>query len=278
LYRVTFRTRHLPALCATLIAPLALRAQASTPLDAERADFAQWLRTSASSPYAAVFHQPLAGDLVFGPGAQAALSGAPGATLSRTRRGLELRTDEGRRAVPRNRDIPLGAWRIRVSSSSRADVVTVFAPMTTPVDHPGWFPYDADLVIDGELRRPEAPAQRPMLGLDGVEVSGTLAGTFVGRVSDAEVSLTAYRIPVPGSEEAEVTVFLRDGTSGHETYPPGRFVVLRPLGGARYRLDVNRARNPFCAYNPLFPCPLPWPGNTLSARLEGGELYEAHEN
>lgn len=267
-----------PVLLAILIAPGALFAQTPAALEAERADYAQWLRSSPSSPYAAVFHRPLDGDLVFGPGGGAALSGAPAATLSRGGRGLVLETGEGRRVVPRNRDVPLGDWRIRVSSSPRGDMVTVFAPGDAPIEHPGWFDYDADLVIDGELRRPERAAERPMLGLDGVEVTGTLAGTFVGRVSDREVSLTAYRIPVPGSEEAEINVFLRDGTSGEETYPPGRFVVLQPLGDGRYRLDFNRARNPFCAYNPLFPCPLPWPGNTLEIRLEAGELYEAHEN
>ena len=117
-----------------------------------------------------------------------------------------------------------------------------------------------------------------MLGLDGVEVSASLAGTFVGRVLDGGMTLTAYRIPIPGSEEAEISVFFRDGTSGAETYPPGRFAVLQPLGGTRYRLDLNRARNPFCAYNPRFPCPLPWPGNTLQFRVEAGELYEAHND
>lgn len=278
MYRVMRPRLPLPVLFATLLARPPLSAQVQAPLDAERADYAEWLRTSPSSPYAAVFHQPLSSDLVFGPDGQVALAGAPAATLSRTRRGLELRTPEGRRLVPRNRDVSLGDWRIRVSSSARADIVTVFAPLDVPVQHPGWFPYDPALAIEGELRRPDRATQRPMLGLDGVEVTGTLAGTFEGRAAGTDVSLTAYRIPVPGSEEAEITVFFRDGTSGHETYPPGRFVVLQPLGGARYRLDLNRARNPFCAYNPLFPCPLPWPGNTLGVRVEAGELYEAHGN
>ena len=109
-----------------------------------------------------------------------------------------------------------------------------------------------------------------MLGLDGVEITASLAGTFTARVLDEDVTLTAYRIPIPGSEESEVSVFFRDGTSGAETYPPGRFVVLQPLDGSRYRLDLNRARNPFCAYNPRFPCPIPWPGNTLTMRFQRG--------
>ncbi len=259
-----------------VFAPIAVAAQDLGSVEAERADYARWINSSPSSPYAAVLHQPLQGDLVFGPEGQVALSGAPEATLSTGLRGLALQTREGRRTVPRNRDVALGEWRLRVSSSPGGDIVTVFAPRTDPVEHPGWFPYRSDHRVEGELSRPERPAQLRMLGLDGVEVEATLAGTFEGTVAGDSFMLTAYRIPVPGSEEAEVTVFFRDGTSGLETYPPGRFVVLEPLGGARHRLDFNRARNPFCAYNPRFPCPLPWPGNTITFRVEAGELYEPY--
>jgi uncharacterized protein (DUF1684 family) len=180
--------------------------------------------------------------------------------------------------VPRNRDVALGEWRLRVTSSPRADIVTVFAPLTRAVEHPGWFDYRGDHVVEGRLQPPDRPAERPMLGLDGVEVTASLAGTFQGEVLGETLTLTAYRIPQAGSEEAEISVFFRDGTSGVETYPPGRFVALQPLGGGRFRLDFNRARNPFCAYNPRFPCPLPWPGNTVDARVEAGELYEPYHD
>jgi hypothetical protein len=265
-------------LLACLVAPSFLGAQIPAAVQVERADYAEWLRTSTSSPYAAVFHGPLSGDLVFGSEGQAALRGAPTATLSKGLRGLGLRTDAGRRAVPRNREVALGDWRLRVSSSPQGDMVTVFAPPSQEVEHPGWFPYSVNLVIEGELGRPDRPAEKAMLGLDGVAVSASLAGTFVGLVLGENVRLTAYRIPIPGSEESELTVFYRDGTSGAETYPPGRFVVLEPLGGARYQMDLNRSRNPFCAYNPRFPCPLPWSGNTLQFRVEAGELYEPYHD
>ncbi|MDA0329866.1 MAG: DUF1684 domain-containing protein [Gemmatimonadetes bacterium] len=257
-----------------LAVPGALIAQIPPGVQAERADYAQWLQTSPSSPYAAVFFGALSGELVFGPGAQAALRRAPAATLSQGARGLGLVTESGPRPVPRNREVTLGDWRLRVSPVPSGDMVTVYAPMTEEVDHPGWFPYRADLVVVGELKRPSRADERAILGLDGVEIRASLAGTFTARVLSEDVSLTAYRIPVPGSEEEEVTVFYRDGTSGAETYPPGRFAVLLPLGGGRYRLDLNRSRNPFCAYNPRFPCPLPWPGNTLQVRVEAGELYK----
>jgi uncharacterized protein (DUF1684 family) len=50
-------------------------------------------------------------------------------------------------------------------------------------------------------------------------------------------------------------------------------VSLAPLGNGKFLLDFNRARNPFCAYSSVFPCPAPWPGNTIAARVEAGETY-----
>ena len=84
-----------------------------------------------------------------------------------------------------------------------------------------------------------------------------------------------YRIPDPGTEESELTVYFQDGTNGHGTYPAGRFVTLMPLPDGRFRLDFNRARNPFCAYSIAYACPAPWPGNRLHAAISAGERYEA---
>jgi len=260
------------ALTIALALPTLLAAQDPAALEAERADYAEWLRTSPASPYAAVYHLPLQDDLIFGPGGPSVLAGAPAATLSRGRRGLSLETEDGRRSVPRNRGVAVGDWQLRVSGSGRVAVVTVFAPRDAPSEPPGWFAYDAGLVVEGELQQSDSQERR-MLGLDGVEVTATLVGTLQGRVLAEAFALTAYRIPVPGSEEADISVFFQDGTSGDETYPPGRFVALQPLGRGQYRLDFNRARNPFCAYNTAFPCPLPW-GNVLDVRIEAGELYE----
>jgi uncharacterized protein (DUF1684 family) len=74
-------------------------------------------------------------------------------------------------------------------------------------------------------------------------------------------------------DEAELQVFFRDSTNGNGSYPAGRFLTLDPAGAGRYRVDLNRARNPFCAYNTVFPCPPPWPGNTLPVSINAGEKY-----
>ncbi len=258
--------------CLALLIPAVVAAQTPPGLAAERADFARWLETSPTSPFAAIYHQPLADQLVLGPGGDAALSGLPAATLRQGRRGLMLEAAGTTRAVPRNRDVQFGAWYLRVSGERGNSIVTVYGP-TRNFRAPGWYRYVADLVVDGTIEPPARRESRRMLGLDGVEVEASLAGTFVARVGGAPVRLTVYRLPEPGTEESDLTVFFRDATNGQGTYPAGRFLALRPLGGPRYRVDFNRARNPFCAYNGIFPCPLPWSGNAIAAPIPAGERY-----
>ena len=91
------------------------------------------------------------------------------------------------------------------------------------------------------------------------------------------MSLRVRRFPGASDDEAELEIYFRDGTSGQGSYPAGRFVSLDPIGGGRYRLDFNRARNPFCAYSSVYPCPAPWPGNTIAGRIEAGERYHGSE-
>ena len=257
-----------------LPALLLLQAAAGSPLEAERADFAHWLRTSPISPYGAIYHQPLQGSLILGPGAAPPLDALPAATLQEGRRGLTLETVDGERSIPRHRDVMHARWRIRVSGAPGRSVVTVFGTAEQDSLH-GWYPYDSGLVVVGTLEPPAEPEQRRLLALDGLEAEATLAGTFVSDLEGTPLRLTVYRIPEPGSEEADLQAFFRDATSGHGTYPAGRFLTLTPLGGSGYRADFNRARNPFCAYNTVFPCPLPWRGNTLEMPIAAGERYES---
>ncbi len=258
-----------------LLVPSLASAQTPPDLAAERADYTRWLETSPASPFAGLYHQFLADELVFGPGGDPALVDLPPATLRQERRRLVLRTADGTRTVPRHRDVPLGdGWHLRVAGERSDAVVTVFgSPRDVVV--PGWYPYDPAVVVTGTLEPPDERETRRMLGLDGVTIEATRAGTFVATAAGQRVRLLVYRMPEPGTEESELMIFFRDETNGHGTYPPGRFLALRPLGGSRYRADFNRARNPFCAYNGIFPCPLPWPGNAIAAPIEAGEKYVA---
>lgn len=171
-------------------------------------------------------------------------------------------------------------WLTTAPNSPYA-AVSLSPPRYGPIHNarsPEFFAYSATAEVTGTLARPARPRTQRMLTLDGVEVEATYAGTFDVRFGGRVTSLHVYRVPDPGTEESELTIYFRDSTNAHGTYPAGRFVALVPLPDGRYRADFNRARNPFCAYSTVYPCPVPWPGNAIPARVEAGERYSAHDD
>ena len=85
------------------------------------------------------------------------------------------------------------------------------------------------------------------------------------------LALTALRLLEPGQDEAAISVFFRDATTGHESYAVGRYVDSEPLGGDRYLLDFNRAYNPSCVFSSLYNCPIPPRENVLPVPVRAGE-------
>jgi uncharacterized protein (DUF1684 family) len=151
-------------------------------------------------------------------------------------------------------------------------VVTVFGPGHKG-KAPSYYEYDASWSVTGTLAPPAVRSTQRILTLDGLEVDAANAGTLSLTAAGTPVQLRVYRIPDEDSGESEMMIYFRDETNGQGSYPAGRFLALIPIGGDRYLIDFNRARNPFCAYSGAFPCPAPWPGNSLGVRVEAGERY-----
>jgi uncharacterized protein (DUF1684 family) len=75
-------------------------------------------------------------------------------------------------------------------------------------------------------------------------------------------------------DQGEPTLFLvyADRTSGHGSYPAGRYLDLpRPGPDGRVRIDFNRAENPPCAFTAFATCPLAPPANRLDLAVVAGE-------
>jgi uncharacterized protein (DUF1684 family) len=94
------------------------------------------------------------------------------------------------------------------------------------------------------------------------------------------------RLRVPGLGQLDVWwldsygggVFVPFRDPNPDTYPGGRYLIDTvkgaDLGGDDGRLvvDLNFGYNPSCAYHPTWSCPLPPPGNVLTAPVLAGEL------
>jgi uncharacterized protein (DUF1684 family) len=87
--------------------------------------------------------------------------------------------------------------------------------------------------------------------------------------------LQVYRLLDSQPAEGDPGFFLPflDETTGHETYPAGRYVDLAGPPGGPYVLDFNKAYNPLCAYGApeRYICPKTPAENRLPRRVEAGE-------
>jgi hypothetical protein len=103
-----------------------------------------------------------------------------------------------------------------------------------------------------------------------------VVGNILDEPSPGVVEFTVrgrpYRLDALEAKPGHLWLIFRDGTSGHETYGAGRFLVtgaVRPDDGVE--LDFNLAYNPPCVFSPFATCPLPPERNQLSLRIEAGE-------
>jgi hypothetical protein len=259
----------------TLWSPwLAARLAAQTPsIQAEREAYDAWLATAPVSPLAAIAQQPIGSGVRLGPrDADVSLEGVSAHRVSERNGALTLESEAGSRALPRGLPVRLGPYTLIADGPAGSAMLTVFGPKHS-AKHPTYYPSASPLVFVGPIAPPEHHASVRVLGVDGVEVEAAEAGTVVVAIEGTRTRLLVRRLPTSGGEESELEIFFRDDTNGKGTYPAGRFVALVPEGPGRYRLDFNRARNPFCAYSSVYACPAPWRGNTIPAPVEAGERY-----
>ncbi len=253
-----------------------LAAQVPAELARERVEFAHWLATDPLSPYAAVGLQPIGRGVSIGvEPADIPLPGVPRGVITEEAGSVALTSGSSRRSLPRLRPTSLGGgYRLLVSGSSGRTLVAVYgAPRR--VKSPSFYDYRPDLRFQGRLEAPERRGRFRILGLEGAETEAVEAGLLRLIVSGTEARLRVYRVGPADEEDAPLLIFFRDETNGRGTYPAGRFLELIPAGNGEYQVDFNRARNPFCAYSSVFPCPAPWPGNSVAAIIPAGERYDS---
>ena len=263
------RTVVMPILLAAGALPLA--AQMPAALQQERSAYAEWLASSPTSPFRAVAQQPIGPGIRIGVGGDLPLEGVAG-QISEQDGSVFLQAERDKRTLPRHRPVALGRYTVVAGGTTGRAVLTVFDSATAS-RAPAYFDYDPTLVFLGPLLPAATPRTQRLLAPDGIEVEATEAGSVLVSVGGTQTRLQVMRIPDPASGESELELFFRDSTNLDGTYPAGRFVSLIPAGGGRYRLDFNRARNPFCAYSSAYACPAPWRGNALPLAVRAGEKY-----
>ncbi|WP_028917438.1 DUF1684 domain-containing protein [Pseudoxanthomonas sp. J35] len=130
-----------------------------------------------------------------------------------------------------------------------------------------YWPADPSWRIEGRFI-PHPPGKTLPIG----DIVGTLGDSPNPGVVEFERDGRTFRLEALGEPGGELFFVLADRTSGHGSYPAGRFLdAAWPGPDGKVVLDFNRAYNPPCAFTLFATCPLPPPENRLDLQVTAGE-------
>ena len=130
--------------------------------------------------------------------------------------------------------------------------------------------------IDDALQLQRSAAQQAAAKAPKVELWDDYFGPRYGEPNAGTLEFErdgrTWRLEAIGEPGRELFVIFGDRTSGHGSYPAGRYLDLpAPDAQGRVVIDFNHAYNPPCAFTPFATCPLPPPENRLDLAVEAGE-------
>jgi uncharacterized protein (DUF1684 family) len=123
-----------------------------------------------------------------------------------------------------------------------------------------------DLVFEASLEAPAVTDTVRFLTSTNTQEAYLRLGVLRFEFGGERYALTVFR-----SLDGHLFLPFTDATSGRETYGAGRYVEPEPLPDGRFRIDLNHAYNPYCAYNTNWVCPIAPPENHLTLRVDAGE-------
>lgn len=130
-----------------------------------------------------------------------------------------------------------------------------------------YWPADIDWVVTGKFV-PHPPGKT----LPITDITGTTSDALNPGAVEFTREGKSYRLEAMGEPGQRLFLVLADGTSGHGSYPAGRFMDTPPPDGqGNVVLDFNRAYNPPCAFTSFATCPLPPAENRIDLAILAGE-------
>jgi uncharacterized protein len=172
--------------------------------------------------------------------------------------------------------VGIGRYTVRLSHQNFPALVLLDpqSPRLRDGPPPRWFPPDEAFRVVARLESDPSPRDLVVLSTRGNPRRARRLGRFSFDLGGRKQQLTALRLLEPGVGEAAISIFFRDATTGHETYPVGRYLEPDPVAGdpGAFVLDFNRAYNPTCAFSPHYNCPIPPRENVLQVPVRAGEM------
>jgi hypothetical protein len=240
----------------------------------ERTDTAAHFRDPRKSPLAAAARYDIAVGQTVRIGSSAncevRLEGVqpPPIKLTALEKGFEM---DGR-PLPPSTTFSVGRYTLRLSHQNFPAVIVIDpkSPAVTKGPYPIWFDPDPEASVEATLEA-QPPQEEVILSTRGNKRKALRLGKLHFALHGEQLTLIALRLLEPGTDEKAVSIFFRDQTTGHESYPVGRYVDAEQLPNGNYALDFNRAYNPSCAFSELYNCPIPPRENQLAVAVRAGE-------
>jgi uncharacterized protein len=136
-----------------------------------------------------------------------------------------------------------------------------------------WFPISERWRVTARFEAYTPPKSIEIPNILGQVESMQCPGAAVFSVDGHELRLEPV---VEDPNDPSLFFIFRDGTTGKETYPAGRFLYTEMPKDGQVVLDFNKAYSPPCAFTPFATCPLSPPQNRLAVRVEAGEQFTEH--
>jgi|SRR5579871_248754 len=135
-----------------------------------------------------------------------------------------------------------------------------------------WYPAKESFRVTARFTSYPQPKMIPILNILGETESNPSPGFASFEIQGKPCHLE------PVLEGDRLFFIFKDATSGHGTYPSGRFLYTGLPQKGKLVLDFNQAYNPPCAFTPYATCPLPPKQNHLPVAIEAGALNYGHAN
>jgi uncharacterized protein (DUF1684 family) len=173
---------------------------------------------------------------------------------------------------------PRSSWELWVSTRDRLFREHPQSPVPTArrADFAGcrYFDYDPGARVLGDVAPLDSTPEDVVSSAGAAAFPFSRVGTVRFELDDGE-----HALPLLWNEGYGGGLFLcfQDGTSGHESYGAGRYLLDTVKGSdlgtkdGRLVLDFNFAYNPSCAYDGSWACPLAPRESRLSRAVRAGE-------
>jgi hypothetical protein len=132
-----------------------------------------------------------------------------------------------------------------------------------------WFPIREEYRVTARFIPHAEPTSIMIANVLGSADPWPTPGKVVFTLNGRELTLHPV---LDGPDAKELFFIFRDGTTGSDTYPGGRFLYAAMPRNGEVVLDFNKAESPPCAFTAFATCPLPPKENALPIRVEAGEL------